>query len=140
MTKRETILKIISIISCFGEIEKTYIPISGGTLNGALNTQNILPKTNRAYDLGSSTKVYNNVYADWLVQRQPIRKGSTTYTSNGFGFAWTGDALRVAINGDDGDDRYLVHSMKNAMNLYWNGSKLELWINGTFVGYIAIYS
>ena len=41
-----------------------YLPLSGGTLTGALTSTSITPSADSTYDLGSSTEGYRNVYAD----------------------------------------------------------------------------
>lgn len=41
-----------------------YLPLSGGTLTGALTSTSITPSADSTYDLGSSTVGYRNVYAD----------------------------------------------------------------------------
>lgn len=41
-----------------------YLPLSGGTLTGALTSTSITPSADSAYDLGSSSVGYRNVYAD----------------------------------------------------------------------------
>jgi hypothetical protein len=40
-----------------------YLPYAGGTLTGALTSQNITPSANGTYDLGSSSVKYRTVYA-----------------------------------------------------------------------------
>ena len=41
-----------------------YLPLNGGTLTGVLTSTSIKPSADSAYDLGSSTEGYRNVYAD----------------------------------------------------------------------------
>ena len=41
-----------------------YLPLSGGTLTGALTSTSITPSADSAYDLGSSSVGYRNVYAN----------------------------------------------------------------------------
>ena len=41
-----------------------YLPLSGGTLTGALTSTSITPSADSVYDLGSSSVGYRNVYAD----------------------------------------------------------------------------
>ena len=41
-----------------------YLPLSGGTLTGALTSTSITPSADSTYDLGSSSEGYRNVYAD----------------------------------------------------------------------------
>lgn len=39
-----------------------YLPLAGGTMTGAINSQNIIPATDDSYRLGSSTSKYNSAY------------------------------------------------------------------------------
>ena len=39
-----------------------YLPIAGGTMEGTINSQSVIAKSNNAYDLGSSGKYYANTY------------------------------------------------------------------------------
>ena len=39
-----------------------YLPLTGGTMAGAINSQNIVPATDDSYRLGSSTSKYNSAY------------------------------------------------------------------------------
>ncbi len=39
-----------------------YLPLAGGTMAGAINSQNIVPATDDSYRLGSSTSKYNSAY------------------------------------------------------------------------------
>lgn len=39
-----------------------YLPLAGGTMAGAINSQNIIPATDDSYRLGSSTSKYNSAY------------------------------------------------------------------------------
>lgn len=41
-----------------------YLPITGGTLTGDLNSQNILPSSNNIYNIGSQSMKYNIIYAN----------------------------------------------------------------------------
>lgn len=40
----------------------SYLPLSGGTMTGTINSQNIIPKTTATYDLGSSSNYWNSLY------------------------------------------------------------------------------
>ena len=46
------------------QLEGDYLPLSGGTLTGNLNSRSIIPTSNSTYNLGSSTYKYNIVYAN----------------------------------------------------------------------------
>lgn len=46
------------------QLEGNYLPLSGGTLTGNLNSRSIIPTSNSTYNLGSSTYKYNIVYAN----------------------------------------------------------------------------
>ena len=46
----------------------SYLPLSGGTMTGAINSQNILPKTTNIYALGSSSNRWNSGYIKSLYQ------------------------------------------------------------------------
>ena len=39
-----------------------YLPLSGGTMTGAINSQHVIPATDDSYRLGSSTSKYNSAY------------------------------------------------------------------------------
>ena len=41
-----------------------YLPLSGGTLTGTLTSTSINPSADSAYDLGTSSQRYRNIYAD----------------------------------------------------------------------------
>jgi hypothetical protein len=40
----------------------SYLPLSGGTMTGRIDSQDLWPKTTNAYDLGSETKYFRNAY------------------------------------------------------------------------------
>jgi len=44
----------------------SYMPKSGGTFTGQVNTQNFIPSSNNSYDLGSSSYRYRNIYTNDL--------------------------------------------------------------------------
>ena len=44
----------------------SYMPKSGGTFTGQVNTQNFIPTSNNSYDLGSSSYRYRNIYTNDL--------------------------------------------------------------------------
>ena len=44
------------------DVAKAFLPLSGGTLMGALNSQNILPSATATYDLGSYSKRFKDLY------------------------------------------------------------------------------
>ena len=46
----------------------SYLPLSGGTMTGAINSQNILPNATNTYDLGSNSKKWNSGYFNSLYQ------------------------------------------------------------------------
>lgn len=45
-----------------GAAASTYLPLTGGTLSGALNTQDIIPTAHNSYSLGSSGNRWRNIY------------------------------------------------------------------------------
>ena len=44
----------------------SYLPLSGGTLTGTLNSRAIIPTSNASYDLGSSSYRFDNIYTNDL--------------------------------------------------------------------------
>lgn len=46
-----------------GNYNSYSLPLSGGTLTGALNTANIYPKANAGFNIGSTSSYYNTMYA-----------------------------------------------------------------------------
>lgn len=44
----------------------SYLPLSGGTLTGTLNSRTILPTANNGYDLGSSSKMFSQIYSNYI--------------------------------------------------------------------------
>lgn len=45
------------------ELDAEYLPLTGGTMTGAINSQNIIPTANNTYDIGSDTNRNRNLYA-----------------------------------------------------------------------------
>jgi len=64
----------------------------GATLNGTLNSQNITPLTDSAYDLGSASKYFSKGYIDDLYLSSTLRIGTT---SSSFDIGLGGDGDRA---------------------------------------------
>ena len=72
-----------------------YLHRNGGTMNGDISTMNLIPKTDKIYDLGSMNKTYVNTYTKALQIRDG--GGGTTYgrivfktnTENSDGYGYT---------------------------------------------------
>lgn len=47
-------------------IDNTYLPLSGGTMTGVINSIDILPKSNLEYNLGSAAKSYKKLYTRYI--------------------------------------------------------------------------
>jgi hypothetical protein len=60
-----------------GGTDATKLPLAGGTMSGAINTQNLLPATTATYTLGDATHYYSNAYTT----RQYLN--STAYLDGG---------------------------------------------------------
>lgn len=45
------------------ELDAEYLPLTGGTMTGDINSQNIVPTANNIYDIGSDTNRVKNVYS-----------------------------------------------------------------------------
>lgn len=44
----------------------TYLPLSGGTISGTVNTNGLCPNATKVHDIGSSSKRYNYLYVDQI--------------------------------------------------------------------------
>ena len=51
-----------------------YLPLAGGTMTGAINSQNIVPATDDSYRLGSSTSKYNSAYVKRIYNLASIER------------------------------------------------------------------
>ena len=45
-------------------VQGNYLPTSGGTMTGNINSQSIIPTSNSLYDIGSSSFKYNTIFAN----------------------------------------------------------------------------
>lgn len=70
-------------MSVIGFDTKSYLPLTGGTLTGTLNSRAVIPTTTNTCDLGSTTLKWKNVYA-------------TTFTGNLSGNATTATSATSA--------------------------------------------
>lgn len=68
-----------------------YLPLTGGTLSGDVNTKSFLPTTDKAYALGSSSLAYLDVYASNVRGQNGIF--SSDYGGGGFSTTSVGGGL-----------------------------------------------
>lgn len=53
-------------IEKLSKTQKDYLPLTGGTMSGQINSQDIKPVEDSAYQLGDSTHKYKNVFSDFF--------------------------------------------------------------------------
>lgn len=112
-----------------------YLPITGGTLTGDLNSQNILPSSNNIYNIGSQSMKYNIIYANTFdgnatssdisnkVANKLIFTGATTGTYDGSSeitinipeFQQTNGILTIQLNGGnvEGSNKFTFNGSVN---------------------------
>lgn len=56
-----------------------YLALNGGTMNGAINSMNIIPKATGTYSLGSSSNYWKNAYIQNLTVSGSIKHSSDAY-------------------------------------------------------------
>lgn len=117
------------------QLEGDYLPLSGGTLTGNLNSRSIIPTSNSTYNLGSSTYKYNIVYANTFngnatsssiaskVANKLIFTGATTGTYDGSSeitinipeFQQTNGILTIQLNGGnvEGSNKFTFNGSVN---------------------------
>lgn len=124
-------------------IDKDFLKITGGILNGSLQTMGVYPKENNVYDLGTSVRTYKQGYINALIQKVPFKSGSTSYSNHAFAFAWGGTgvsdhaALRVAVDRDL-ENYYIPLSKNHVLEFRWTDTALACFVDGTFVGNVKL--
>lgn len=93
-----------------------YLPLAGGTLTGALTTQNITPSANDTYSLGTTSTKWANIYA-------------TTFTGNLTGAADVANKLGTTNKGNTTKPIYLSSGTAAECSTYAGGTAVTL--NGT---------
>lgn len=93
-----------------------YLPLAGGTLTGALTTQNITPSANDTYSLGTTSTKWANIYA-------------TTFTGDLTGTADVANKLGTANKGNTTKPIYLSSGTAAECSKYAGGTAVTL--NGT---------
>lgn len=61
------------------DVQKEYLPLSGGTITGSLTTKGIVPYAAQAFNLGSSSLPYNIIYS----RKSTARELHSNATANG---------------------------------------------------------
>lgn len=117
----ENLKEILDVLSGIKDTETIqsiigkYLPLTGGTLTGALTTQNITPSSNNTYSLGTSSVKWANVYA-------------TTFNGNATS-ASTASKLGTADKGSATKPIYLNAGAPTECTTYAGGTAVTL--NGT---------
>lgn len=52
------------LLSSYAPDLSGYLPLTGGTLNGTLNSRAVIPTATKTYNLGSTTRFWNNIYTN----------------------------------------------------------------------------
>lgn len=52
------------LLSSYAPDLSGYLPLTGGTLTGTLNSRAVIPTATKTYNLGSTTRFWNNVYTN----------------------------------------------------------------------------
>jgi hypothetical protein len=60
-----------------------YLPLSGGTMTGTINSMNIIPKYGNSYDLGSSDNYWYRVYSNYTWTNYTYLNSPGTYAAGG---------------------------------------------------------
>lgn len=125
-------------------LDKDFLKITGGILNGDIQTLNIYPRVNKQYNIGTSVRTYNQGYINQLVQEVSLnaKKPTQGKSNHAFGFAWgqtTSDhpLLRIAIDRDE-ENYFIPVSKDHVLELRWTGSGLACFVDGTFVGNVKL--
>lgn len=108
-----SVLSGLSETDVIKDIIGQYLPLAGGTLTGALTSQNILPSANNTYSLGSTSAKWSNVYA-------------TKFTGNLTGTADVATKLGTATKGSTTKPIYLNAGAPTECNTYAGGTAVTL--------------
>ena len=114
--------RVVTLSETLDDIKiEEYLPLSGGTMTGVVNSQNIIPTATNTYNLGSSSLKWANVYA-------------TTLTGNLIGNASTATAL-TSNAGSSTNPVYFTGGKPSACTYSLRAS-----VNAGTTGKLAYYS
>ena len=101
---------------------------SGGSMNGNINSCSIIPKEDSKYNLGTTTKMFQRAYVDYL-----------NMGGHEIKIDWNDSTLTPYIKVDGRDLKvFLVSSDNNSIKFNWTGEKMEVVVNGINVGSMSL--
>ena len=77
----------------------SYLPLSGGTLTGTLNSRSIIPTSNGTYNIGDGGNAYNNIHTAYIYGNKGGSLSFGNITSSG---SWKTGQLVISNNGSVG--------------------------------------
>lgn len=80
-------------------LSSLYLPLGGGTLTGAIETQAITPAITETYDIGEPSFQYNNVYAKMVYSNGTELKNVSLTAGTGISITGTYPSLTIAATG-----------------------------------------